>query len=190
METTSPRKIAKTLGLKVYEGKPCLHGHETTRYVRNSDCVKCSYIRKSIAAQQKKAAKKFSKRGRPRKYLELVGPPKPKVNQRYNKTTVIGNWIHRSKNGNKSKLRKTLTVKDYEKLIVTHCPLLGLELTYALYSIKTCPINYATLDKINPSKGYVVGNVQILSSRANTIKSNATLEELKLIVANWNTVVL
>jgi hypothetical protein len=36
-----------------------------------------------------------------------------------------------------------------------------------------------TLDRINPQKGYVKGNVQFLSHKANRMKSNASIEELK-----------
>ena len=38
------------------------------------------------------------------------------------------------------------------------------------------------LDRIDPSKGYTVGNVQWLSGRANRLKDNATLEELERVV--------
>lgn len=40
-----------------------------------------------------------------------------------------------------------------------------------------------SLDRIIPSKGYVRGNVAVISNRANRIKSNATLEELERVWA-------
>lgn len=43
--------------------------------------------------------------------------------------------------------------------------------------------NAPSLDCIIPSLGYVVGNIAVISQRANYIKSNATLDELVLIVA-------
>jgi hypothetical protein len=46
------------------------------------------------------------------------------------------------------------------------------------------PENYASLDKIDPSKGYVIGNLQVISKKANAMKSNATIEELRLFVKN------
>ena len=41
-----------------------------------------------------------------------------------------------------------------------------------------------SLDRIYPERGYVIGNVVIISNRANTIKNNATSEEI-MKVANW-----
>ena len=43
--------------------------------------------------------------------------------------------------------------------------------------------NYApSLDRIDSSKGYIVGNISVISLRANMLKNNATLNELKMIV--------
>jgi hypothetical protein len=39
------------------------------------------------------------------------------------------------------------------------------------------------LDRINPQRGYVRGNVAVISKRANRLKSDATLKELEAIVA-------
>lgn len=43
----------------------------------------------------------------------------------------------------------------------------------------------ATVDKIEPSKGYVIGNVVWCSRRANIIKSDLTLDEMKLWMPGW-----
>lgn len=43
----------------------------------------------------------------------------------------------------------------------------------------------ATLDRIDNNKGYTKGNVRVISHRANTLKSDATLEELQLIVNDF-----
>ena len=41
------------------------------------------------------------------------------------------------------------------------------------------------LDRIEPNKGYIKDNVVWISYRANTIKNNLTLEEMKLLLKNW-----
>lgn len=47
----------------------------------------------------------------------------------------------------------------------------------------------ASVDRINPAKGYVSGNVQIISKRANLMKSNSTIEELRRFAEWVNTLV-
>lgn len=58
---------------------------------------------------------------------------------------------------------------------VQSCPILGIELDW---KSQRCSANSPTLDAINPDVGHVMGNVQIISHKANTMKSNATLDEL------------
>lgn len=41
--------------------------------------------------------------------------------------------------------------------------------------------NSPSLDKIQPVLGYIKGNVQVISNRANMIKSNASARELRMI---------
>ncbi len=181
----SPRQVAKQLGSSTYYGASCIHGHDGKRYTRNCDCYTCRaiYSREYISRKRIDAGKKNI--GRPRKYPVLVGPPKPK-RVVFIPVTVEEKWIARSKGNKKRMLRKDLSVDYYKSLLTTHCPLLEIELSYENYEGQIVPQNYATLDKIEPSKGYVKGNVQIISYRANTLKNSASLDEMKLLVKNWN----
>lgn len=40
-----------------------------------------------------------------------------------------------------------------------------------------------SIDRFEPDKGYIPGNVNVISLRANVVKGNATLEELEAVVA-------
>ena len=75
-----------------------------------------------------------------------------------------------------------LDVQYVRSLVTSHCPVLQVELDWSLYQNNgKIPFNRPTLDRIDPSKGYVKGNVWIISSKANRIKSDASHEELKLV---------
>jgi len=68
----------------------------------------------------------------------------------------------------------TLTIPDT-------CPVLGIPL-YKVRGIMGGGPNSPTIDRIDNTKGYIEGNVRIISKRANSLKSNGTLEELERIV--------
>jgi hypothetical protein len=73
---------------------------------------------------------------------------------------------------------------EYIRSIVpSHCPIFGTPLEWSVRrGSKSIPLpNSPSLDRIDPSRGYVRGNVWIISNRANTIKSDASHEELKLV---------
>jgi hypothetical protein len=73
---------------------------------------------------------------------------------------------------------------DYIRSIVpSHCPIFGMRLEWSTrrggksIALPSSP----SLDRIDPSRGYVKGNVWIISNRANQIKNDASHEELKLV---------
>ena len=59
------------------------------------------------------------------------------------------------------------------------CPVLGIPLKARAGKFND---NSPSLDRIVPEKGYVKGNVVIMSYRANRIKCHASLEDLRAIV--------
>lgn len=59
------------------------------------------------------------------------------------------------------------------------CPVLGIELRVGGVRAAHSP----SLDRIDPSLGYVPGNVRVISDRANRLKGDRTLEELEALAS-------
>ena len=66
-------------------------------------------------------------------------------------------------------------------VIPEKCPLLGIKIEST--EVRNSP-NNPSLDKIIPEKGYIKGNVWVISNRANTLKNDASLQELQTLVEN------
>src|ERR1019366_8526501 len=58
------------------------------------------------------------------------------------------------------------------------CPVSGIKLAAAALSRAN---NLPSLDRIDPEKGYVKGNVWVISWKANRLKGNNTLETLRAL---------
>lgn len=71
-----------------------------------------------------------------------------------------------------------LTARDL--WIPEYCPILGLKLERG---VGRPHANSPSLDRVKPELGYVRGNVNVISHRANTLKGAGTLEEFEKIVA-------
>jgi hypothetical protein len=68
--------------------------------------------------------------------------------------------------------------------IPDRCPMLKMKLNKVWGSSRqnnTNRANVASLDRIDPSKGYVKGNILVVSYRANLLKGNGTAEEHRKI---------
>lgn len=57
------------------------------------------------------------------------------------------------------------------------CPILGIELDYYVAGKE----NSAEFDRIDSTKGYIKGNVWVISRRANRVKNDGTAEEHRLV---------
>lgn len=65
--------------------------------------------------------------------------------------------------------------------IPSHCPVLGVKLEIG--GGRDEVDNSPSIDRFDNSRGYTPDNVRIISYRANRLKSDATLQELKAIIA-------
>lgn len=62
--------------------------------------------------------------------------------------------------------------------VPSHCPVLGIELRRGAGAHSDAS---PSLDRIDPTKGYVKGNVAVISYRANRVKNDGTAEEHEAI---------
>jgi len=79
-------------------------------------------------------------------------------------------WSRAKYRAKQKGLEFNITKEDI--IIPDTCPLLG------------TPMQSPSLDRIDSSKGYTKDNVWVISNRANTLKNDATIKELKMLVEN------
>lgn len=127
-----------------------------TLYYR-SDCKKCSL--KSINIDKYCSPEK-------RKELHRKDPRKVML-------------IHARKRAKEKKLDFNIELSDIT--LPEICPLLNIPIFVS--DLKLGP-NSPSLDRIDSTKGYIKGNVMVISYKANTAKGNLSIAELELLVSN------
>lgn len=99
-------------------------------------------------------------------------------NKEWRKSAIYQAMREKFRNKQKNTTNVDFTITFGEITFPTHCPILGIELDYfAPHRAENSP----SFDRIDPSKGYISGNVAIISWRANRIKNDGTAEEHKKI---------
>lgn len=161
------REVAKATGvLRYFTGKPCRNGHVSERYTAYGGCVQCCKVR---AADPEI-----------RKQQDTYAREKIKVD--------LGFWARRKIGVIRCRARAygipfDLTWADIVKVVPDNliCPALGVKM---VHGEKAHPFNM-TLDRIIPARGYVRGNIQLISNRANQIKADITDPEDLQKVLTW-----
>jgi hypothetical protein len=98
------------------------------------------------------------------------------------KTWAI-NAANRAKQRSREKgLPCNITAMYVLALMSTHCPVFGTEFVFRGLGV-TCPES-PSLDRLDSSKGYVKGNVVVISSKANAIKNAYGSKDIAA-VAEW-----
>lgn len=136
-----------------YTGKPCRNGHYSKRYTKKNICLECNRGAKD---------RFFSKKDcRARVMLKLA-----------------------QKRANAKGLPFAITEENI--CIPSICPVLGIPLAITPYKAgrgRQGPTDSSpTLDRLYDALGYVPGNVRVISNRANRIKNNATIDELRAVL--------
>lgn len=99
-----------------------------------------------------------------------------KESRKWFRKNWLAHMVQQAKNRAKQKgLPFNITADDIE--VVKFCPYLGIELKQNL-DAKGPAFSSPTIDRIVPEKGYVKGNVQLISHKANAMKYNASIGEL------------
>jgi hypothetical protein len=95
-------------------------------------------------------------------------------------------WLGARKRADK--IGVPFNIIESDVVIPRNCPLLGIPIKWngMMNNRDSSP----SLDRINPTLGYVRGNIAVISYRANRIKNNASLAEIELIAKNLRKLLL
>lgn len=158
------RKQAKEQGLtRYFTGKPCMYGHISERYVCGKTCIRCKRI------YMDKHPEYRSERNYARENAQVY--KKMRQNIPY---YLLKSAKYRAKVNN---IEINLTTEDI--IIPQRCPILGIEM---MVNDNKPADNSFSLDRIDYSKGYIKGNVEVISHRANALKRNGSLTEFRMIL--------
>jgi hypothetical protein len=134
-------------------------------------CNKCNRIKNNLTKNELFMLTNDSRliiKNKDENYWKLIISEK-KLKDRY--------W-HKKSNAKTLNVEFNLTIDFLKSIIVKYCPVLEIELDYYNSRHKD---NSPSFDRIDPNKGYTEDNTRIISRKANQSKSNASLEEIKLV---------
>lgn len=99
--------------------------------------------------------------------------------QRKRNGTDPARYLHRAAKARAERAGIPFNIEISDITIPTHCPVLGLELQFQFVRGKSWAS--PSLDRKIPALGYVKGNVEVISLRANVLKSNGSATELQAV---------
>lgn len=186
---------------RFFTGQPCNNGHLSWRQTRNGRCSKCaceSAARSRVAdpIRARLACVKYYARhngaARMAEYRanmtdaerEEVKVRKRDARKNFVLSDPVWRWTLDAASASRVRAKRkdiphSITKEYIRSICVTHCPALGIELVYC--NPEKIAWNSAQLDRIKPALGYVEGNVQVISKRANVVKNDATFDEISKI---------
>lgn len=142
-------------------------------------CGKCQSIKDKKDFNIRSDGTKRSCKNCERTYNKLTYPQRRIVGEKWKKNNPERRLFGAAKARAKSnKLDFNIELSDI--IIPDVCPVLNIKLDK--YSENKNKELSPSLDRIDSNKGYVKGNVQVISWRANWLKNNGTLAEFELLV--------
>lgn len=101
--------------------------------------------------------------------------------KKFQRTQPLKYMLNRTRGSAKRRgLEFSLSEIDFP-ILPEFCPVFGIKLKYPGETSGMDDPAIASIDRINNSMGYIAGNVVIISLRANKLKRDASLEELRAL---------
>jgi hypothetical protein len=153
-----------------FTGIPCKRGHISERYVNGKHCIECESFKYQTNENLKVYAKAWYQKNKETlfKNKKIYDRENPK------KIMLISAKGRAKKNG----LEFNLVESDI--VIPKYCPIFPEMELYK--SDGKVSYNSPTLDRIDNNKGYVKGNIGVISHKANSIKRDGTVELFKRLI--------
>lgn len=160
---------------RIYKLKDNFAKHKKCKDGIYSICYECSNIRKRKYYQENK--KDLLEKQRIKRNTHSYRAKNRLQQKQYRKNNPVKLLIMWARN--KCKKRDIeFNLKEKDLTYTGICPVFNIKLEMGGENLDNSP----TLDRIDPNKGYIAGNVQIICHLANRIKNNATEEQIKLIL--------
>lgn len=153
--------------------KRCKQSKPLTEFYTNNRCQSCKdymdeYYKNHRQESIKRALKNINKdRVKTNKYKRELNRKNPR------------NYILQHVRGRAKKLGLPFDLTIDDIVIPDVCPILGIALAISNDYVSA---NSPSIDRLIPEVGYVKGNIAIISHKANTIKNNASVEELEKVL--------
>ena len=165
-EYPKTRAEAKQLGVKKYfTGKPCKNGHVEVRLVLNGWCCACG----------REASNAYRDRCREDRTIKTWRDKNPKH-------FWVCTQIYRTRvRAVEKKIPFDLTVEYVKSICPDKCPVF--ETPFNFIGNKHLIPESPSIDRIDPAKGYVEGNIAIISAKANQIKSAYKFQDIYKVAA-------
>lgn len=161
-----------------FTNRPCKHGHISKRFTSSGACCECSFVSsekwKVENREHSLSLMKDSYWRQKKKYDE--------GSRRWAKNNPLASYlIHLRANAKKRGIEFDITLDDLPEM-PTHCPVLGIPVYWGRGKGGVGNDDHLiSLDRIDNTKGYTKDNIMFISRRANSLKRDASFEEVEKI---------
>lgn len=186
MNLPQTRRQAIRDGLtKYFTGMPCKRGHVAHRYTNSGSCSKC--IGEKQAALWKAGVRQKPEQRKAADTNWNASQKAREAKQRWKEKDPKKAWAVYATGGAKTRsyvknVPFDLTSEYVYSITPDRCPIFGTE--FAFTGNKKMQPESASLDRLDPKKGYIIGNVVVISMKANTMKNAYRSDDLQA-VADW-----